>query len=234
MSSVPSNLPSSSPPPCWDSLAEDIALPDAANRKDNEAKKAECLSPNLEQEESRELIKQMFVDGCIYKEKAKPTFFEDLLVVMEQDWSRCKKVLVIYLTLDNTVAHTYFVQKVLNALIVRSQLQSLTLKHFGANLLLGSLATLSEMEQLDYLDVSDNELEIADFDFVLRLLPDDPIDKIDVDFQRNKISGECAVALLLDVANCNLKSVKLSLQSEPLNLVEIRKHLESNVILLER
>lgn len=63
------------------------------------------------------------------------------------------------------------------------------------------------------MDVSHNNLQVADFDFVLRLLPTNPIDgQIDVDFSNNNIQDENTVALLLGV-KANLKRVKLGAQS---------------------
>lgn len=182
----------------------------------------ERLAAKFPEPDSNQLraIKDMFSNGRIYTEKAEPWFFDALIFVMQHDWSVCDKVCVIYLTLvrdpKDYSANVYPVHTVLNELILRSNLQSLTLRRFGSSLLVACLATLPRMEQLDYLDVSSNELTFVEFDFVLRLLPDDPIDKITVDFFDNQISGG-GCALLLNACRHKLGTVKLKAQT-PNNL----------------
>lgn len=206
----------------WESLVFAKRATERANQEKKEAQNRE--------------IKQMLTSGHLCKEKVEPSFFDDLFRVMEQNWSLCANVMEIDLSLDPTADYTknlYSVKDVLNSLIVRSNLQVLRLKHFGPNLLLGSLATLREMDQLDFLDVSDNQLETKDFDFVLRLIPGDTIDPVDVNFLRNRITDEESVAIFL-CGKPNIRSVKIRTQSpRDLDLGKIRAFLSPREIVID-
>jgi len=71
-------------------------------------------------------------------------------------------------------------------------------------------------------------LTLADFDFVLRLLPSHPIDKINVDFTSNCISNAHDVSVLLNACSSKLGNVKLG---EQLNIAEIEKAVTKQALL---
>lgn len=196
----------------------------------SEASRLAALFPGLDSNLEIIAIKEMLVQGCIAKERAPPRFFDGLLYVMEQDWKRCAGVLTICIELipeEKYDENIFRVSGVLNELILHSNLQSLTLKHFSRQLLLDSLATLRCMEQLDYLDVSHNSLELSGIDFVLQLLPDDPIDPIVVNFEHNNITDEDDVGLVFRFQP-NLKSVKIADQeSRKLDIARIRDRMNN-------
>jgi len=138
--------------------------PDAPDKNTNT-----CKSANTHEKSKHERLMDMFskstselqaIDemlkkGHVYNAKAEPRFFDALFFVLEKDWSICKEVFVIHKDPPASYSgNIYPVHTVLNELIVRSSLQSLTLRRFGPDLLVASLATLSLMEQLDDVDVS--------------------------------------------------------------------------------
>lgn len=200
-----------------------------------EESRLKALFPGLDTNPEIVAIKEMFVQGCICKELAPPRFFDGLLYVMEQNWSKCVNVFTIYLELvpnEEYEENIYLVSGVLNQLIERTSLQSLTLKEFPPELLLDSLMTLPRMEQLDYLDVSHNSLGTSGLDEVLRQLPRDPIDLIEANFEHNDITNEENVGLLLR-NKPNLKSVKILDQgSGKLDAAQIRAKMNNSFDLL--
>jgi len=175
----------------------------------------------------------MLEQGYIIKERAPPRFFDGLLCVVEQDWKRCANLFTIDIEIipeEKYDENIFRVSGVLNEIIVRSNIQSLTLRYFPRDLLLDSLATLSESEQLDYLDVSHNSLELDGLHFVFRLLPDDPIVPIDCNFEHNSIADEDDVGLFFRFQH-HLKSVKIADQgSRKLDIARIRDHMNKESV----
>ena len=190
-----------------------------------EQSRLEELFPGLDSNAEIMAIKAMIADGNICQKRTPPRFFDGLFYLLEQDWSQCQNVIAIHLELIpdlNYEENIFQVAGVLCELILNSDLEYLTLKWFPPELLLNSLATLREMTMLDYLDVSNNSLTTNQFAFLLRSLPEDPIDKIEANFSKNCIMDEKSVARLIG-AKTIFKSVQISSQLEgELDLAAIR------------
>lgn len=198
---------------------------------DNDTSRLAKLFPGLDTHPEIIEIKEMFGRGCIEKKLAPPRFFDGLLYVMEQNWKQCNDVLTIHLELipgENYEHNIFHLSGVLNELIQHSTLQALTLKEFPPDMVLASLATLTGMHELDYLDLSNNSLDTGGLDSVLYQLPRRPIDPIHANFEHNAITDERLVGLFLRHHH-NLKSVKIADQkSGKLDTALIQAKLESN------
>lgn len=209
-----------------------------AEEMPDETARLAALFPGLDSNPEIVAIKAMLERGVIHNERAPPRFFDGLFYVMERNWRKCVDVFKIHLELvpeEKYDQNIFRVSGVLNELILRSTLQSLTLKHFPRDILIDSLATLQKSEELDYVDVSHNSLKLSGVRYVLRLLPEDPIDPIEINFEHNDIldDDEDRVGLLFQFhPTNNLKSVRIADQGESreLDLARIRARVENESV----